>query len=76
MDHFCVLQSSFTAWPCNRNEVIGESVTAKTLDLHASKGKVHGGRHVNSGGAWGCHAPQCPENAIAVGKSLISLGIC
>ena len=33
-------------------------------------------RHVNSGGAWGRHAPQCLENAIGIGKSLSSLGIC
>ena len=33
-------------------------------------------RHVNSGGRGGRHAPQCLENAIGIGKSLTSLGIC
>ena len=33
-------------------------------------------RHVNSGGRGGHHAPQCLENAIGIGKSFTSLGIC
>ena len=34
-------------------------------------------RHVNSGGAWGgVTPPQCLENAIGIGKSFTSLGIC
>ena len=35
-----------------------------------------GGRHVNSGGRGGRHAPQCLENAFGIGKSVTSLGIC
>ena len=34
-------------------------------------------RHVNSGGRGGASCPpQCLENAIGIGKSLTSLGIC